>query len=167
MTPWDIAKDSESSHQKALFAWANCAAIYGLDIASDVRGYTLDDRAILCEEMAFNNWMPSQPIPSLSFMFAIPNGGKRDPITAARMKGEGVKPGVPDIMLPVSGQAKYCGLFIELKKPSAEPKKIGAGGVRESQTEYHKFLIGQGYCVRVAYSWLQARDFIIEYLNGN
>ena len=36
-------------------------------------------------------------IPELALLFAIPNGGKRDKITGARMRAEGVKPGVPDI----------------------------------------------------------------------
>ena len=35
--------------------------------------------------------------PELKWMFAIPNGGIRDRITAARMKQEGVKSGVWDI----------------------------------------------------------------------
>lgn len=46
--------------------------------------------------------------------FHIPNGGKRDKITAAQMKREGVKAGVPDIFLPVS-RGGYHGLFIEMK----------------------------------------------------
>jgi len=33
-------------------------------------------------------------------IFAIPNGGKRNRIEAAKLKRQGVKPGVPDIFLP-------------------------------------------------------------------
>ncbi len=55
----------------------------------------------------------------------VPNGGKRSPIEAAIMKGLGVKPGVPDIMIfdppPIAevchacGNTKERGTFIELK----------------------------------------------------
>ena len=40
--------------------------------------------------------------PELEYMFAIPNGGYRHYRTAADLKSEGVKSGVPDIMLPVA-----------------------------------------------------------------
>jgi hypothetical protein len=47
--------------------------------------------------------------------FAIPNGGLRSKKTAARLKAEGVKAGVPDIFLPVS-VGIWSGLFIEMKR---------------------------------------------------
>ena len=39
-------------------------------------------------------------IPQLALAFAVPNGGKRDAREAARLKGLGVRPGVPDVMIP-------------------------------------------------------------------
>jgi hypothetical protein len=45
--------------------------------------------------------------------YAIPNGGKRSKKEAARMKGLGVKAGIPDIGICFRGRA----LFIELKAP--------------------------------------------------
>lgn len=167
MTPWELAKDSESSHQKALFAWANCAARYGFDVAGSVLGYSEKDRAMISALVRL-----ASPVPALDWLFAIPNGGKRDPITAARMKAEGVKAGVPDIMLPVSrGWFQYhapdqiwTGLFIELKKPSAKPKRSGAGGVAENQSEWHAYLVSQGYRVVVAYGWEDAAKAIQEYM---
>jgi len=174
MTPWDIAKESESSQQKALFAWANCAARYGFDVANDERGYSIAGRNFLYDDMNKINWKLSPPVEVLNYLFAIPNGGKRDPITASRMKAEGVKPGAPDIMLPVRAAKPdaaplrsmtiYSGLFIELKKPSAKPKRDGAGGVRTEQTQWNAYLNNAGYHARVAYGWLEARDIIMEYL---
>jgi hypothetical protein len=48
-------------------------------------------------------------------LFAIPNGGARDPITGSRLKAEGVRPGIPDLMLAVK-RGDYGGLAIEMKK---------------------------------------------------
>jgi len=44
--------------------------------------------------------------------FHVPNGGRRDARTGARLKREGVKAGVPDFMIVARGSV--CG-FIELK----------------------------------------------------
>lgn len=53
-------------------------------------------------------------MPELQYMYHVPNGGKRDKATAAVLKRQGVKAGVPDIMLPAA-RAGYHGLYIELK----------------------------------------------------
>ncbi len=45
------------------------------------------------------------------FAFHVPNGGKRSPIEAAIMKGQGVRAGVPDLCLIHEGKA----YFLELK----------------------------------------------------
>jgi len=45
--------------------------------------------------------------------FAVPNGGKRNLITAKKLKAEGVKAGVPDLCVIHDGQA----YFLEVKKP--------------------------------------------------
>jgi hypothetical protein len=92
-------------------------------------------------------------------VFAIPNGGKRDPITAARLKAEGVKAGVPDIMNPVPN-GYYVGLFIEMKKPEK-------GSVSPAQTEYHENLRVLGYAVAVCYGWRAARQCYMSYILGN
>lgn len=48
-------------------------------------------------------------------VFHIPNGGSRNKIEAARLKMQGVRPGVPDLFVPVA-RGKYHGLFIEMKR---------------------------------------------------
>src|SRR5258708_6266486 len=53
-------------------------------------------------------------------LFAIPNGGARDPITGSRLKQEGVRPGILDLMLAVK-RGDFGGLFIEMKKLGNQP----------------------------------------------
>lgn len=48
-------------------------------------------------------------------LFAVPNGGRRDGVTGARLKAEGVIPGVSDLIL-LKRNRYYCGLLIEIKR---------------------------------------------------
>lgn len=92
----------------------------------------------------------------LELMYHIPNGGKRNITTAKRLKAEGVKPGVPDIHLPVA-RGGYHGLYIELKK------QIG-GKTTENQENWIEALRKQGYYVLVCKGWKEASDAILKYL---
>ena len=96
-------------------------------------------------------------VPELKLLHHIPNGGYRARATAARMKLEGVKAGVPDICLPVPRKS-CCGLYIELKKRdhSNRPSK--------NQDWWIDQLKGQGYHVCVAYGSDEAIAVIREYL---
>ena len=69
-------------------------------------------------------------------IFAIPNGGKRDPKEAAHLKKQGVRAGVPDLFLPIA-RGNSHGLFIEMK--------YGANKVTARQAEWLKLLKRQGY----------------------
>lgn len=93
----------------------------------------------------------------LAYMFAIPNGGKRSIKTAVNLKAEGVRPGVPDIFLPVA-RTIYHGLFVEMKAKS--------GRISGEQVLYMARLRQQGYFVVVAYSAGEAIGWIELYLDG-
>lgn len=94
-------------------------------------------------------------LPGIDRMFAIPNGGARDPRTGARLKMTGVKPGVPDTFLPVPfGQ--YAGLFIEMKKPADKDKKKRAGSTSSEQDDYIAFLSAMHYRCEVCFTWEEA-----------
>lgn len=69
------------------------------------------------EQATLFHWceMVKGKYPELQLLFHIPNGGERRKSEAARMKAEGVKPGVPDLFLPVA-RGGYHGLFIEMKR---------------------------------------------------
>jgi hypothetical protein len=94
-------------------------------------------------------------------MFAVPNGGKRNPREGARMKLQGTKAGVPDIFLPVPRNG-FHGLWIELKRPivKGEAKPV----VSPEQKYWIEQLREQGYRAEVCYGWIEAKTLIEEYL---
>lgn len=95
--------------------------------------------------------------PLLELLFAIPNGGMRDKITASRLKAEGVKSGVPDLFLPVA-RYPYHGLFIEMKK-------VTDGKLSKVQKDkWHPDLTKQGYYVATCHGFQQARDCLVWYM---
>lgn len=78
------------------------------------------------------------------------------------MKAEGLKAGVPDMMLPVP-KFIYAGLFIELKKPGRERERDG--GRSEQQVEWARALLSQHYSVVTAYGWRGAARALLTYLS--
>ena len=111
------------------------------------------------EQVALFNWADFQRLkmPELQLLHAIPNGGKRDRITAARLKAEGVRAGVPDIFLPVAREP-WHGLYIELK--------TRRGRVTEHQKRWIVGLREQGYMAAVCRGWHPASALIKAYLAG-
>lgn len=109
------------------------------------------------EQVALFRWAALKTVeyPELGLLFAIPNGGKRDPVTAAKLVREGVKRGVPDTCLPVPRKG-WNGLFIELK--------WGYGETSEYQDKWLEDLNGQGFLAVVAVGWQEAVEVIKDYL---
>ena len=109
-------------------------------------------------QAALFSWAKSaeKRYPELQWMFAVPNAAKRSVRLAARMKAEGLKSGVPDILLPVARQG-YHGLFIEMKAPTG-------GRISDNQEKWLSGLSQQGYKVMVCHGWEWARDTIVAYL---
>jgi len=93
--------------------------------------------------------------PELDDLFAIPNGGKRDVGTGKKLKAEGVRPGVPDLMLP-HARRDFYGLFIEMKVGRNKPSDLQIARIERLEKS--------GYCVRVCYSAQSARNVIVWYL---
>jgi len=153
MTPWEIAKpESESAHQKALFAWAAIAERRGFEAAWNPESYKTPPD------------VTAWPVPELCWLHAIPNGGARNAITAGRMKAEGVKKGVPDIFLPLpvanSPTREFivlAGLYIEMKKPTK-------GRTSEKQNEFITYANNIGYKAVVCRSWEDAAKAIQKYI---
>lgn len=110
-------------------------------------------------QVALFNWakLAEGRYPDLALLFAIPNGGKRDVRVAMRMKAEGVRAGVPDLMLSVARNG-YHGLFVEMK---IKPNRIS-----QEQNAWLAALSEQGYATSVCWSWDEAREVIEAYLGG-
>lgn len=94
--------------------------------------------------------------PALALLYHIPNGGSRNPIEAHNLKAQGVRPGVPDICLPVPN-AFHTALYIELKRRKG-------GRVSDEQRGWIAALNRVGNLAVVCKGWEEARDVILEYL---
>lgn len=161
MTPDDLCKSGkEHGEQMALFAWANCAVQYGFEAADDSRAYDRLTRAAMFVEVNFGSY----EVPALSRLFAIHNQGHGDKIRGARAKAEGLKAGVPDIMLPVASHP-YHGLFIELKQ--TKHKSAKNGGRSDAQDDWLGYLRLAGYSAVTCYGWRDATAAIKWYLTQN
>jgi hypothetical protein len=103
---------------------------------------------------------------------AWPNGGKRDRVTAALMKAEGVNPGPLDLWFfsarkcvrrTASGEPvetlRYTMLVLELK--------AGKNGLTAEQRRWRDGLIAQGACVRVVTDDVAAACGVVkDYFRG-
>jgi len=90
------------------------------------------------EQVAFFDWLELAALQDdrLSLAFAIPNGGHRHIGVARKLKNEGVKPGIPDVCIPVA-IGGYHGLWIEMKSAKGQPTPV--------QTKWIADLNGQGF----------------------
>ena len=89
-------------------------------------------------------------------IFAIPNGGQRNVIVAAKLKAEGVLSGVPDLCIPIAKKG-YNGLYIELKNGKA-------GKVSDNQQTIIGKLQSEGYQCEVCRSFDEFKTIIDNYM---
>lgn len=123
----------EHQHQVALIHWSRAVA---LAPAADIR--------------------PGSKV--VDYLLAIPNGGKRASAReGARLKAEGVKPGVSDLMLPLR-RGGFAGLWLELKAPGKKPTK--------EQREWIDRMNAAGYFATWCDDWQVAAQVITDYLHG-
>ena len=91
-------------------------------------------------------------------LFAIPNGGERNVIVASKLKAEGVRAGVPDLLLAVPRHNGH-GLFIEMKKAHG-------GRPSDKQKTMLTQLADNGYATAICHGWIEAKATIEHYLRG-
>ena len=104
-----------------------------------------------------NSGEAQETYPQLAYLFAIPNGGARHPAVGFKLKREGVKPGILDIFLPVA-RGGFHGLFVEMK--------YGSNWLSKEQDRWVGILHDQGYSVAVCKSSDEAKQAIVDYLEG-
>jgi hypothetical protein len=154
MTPDQLAKSgTEHGEQRALFQWLKVAEQHGFAYA-----WAFADEG----PRAFEG-SPKVGVPQLARCFAVPNGGERDKITAAKLKHEGVKRGVPDIFLPLPCP-QFAGLFIEMKRSADKATKRRAGTTSNEQDDWIAYLRSVGYACSVCYDWRTAARDIQSYV---
>ena len=112
------------------------------------------------EQKIFVQWwgMMRQHLAPNAVLHSIPNGGRRDIATGARLKAEGAVAGVPDLFLACARSGRH-GLYIELKRRTG-------GRVSESQRDLFPLLEAQGYGVAVCRGWKEAAEAVEAYLAG-
>lgn len=91
-------------------------------------------------------------------IYHVPNGGHRVKAVAAKLKAQGVKAGIPDLVLNMA-RGGYFGLYIEFKAtpPNDAP-------VSPSQQERLRKLNDQGYLAIVCRGHFDAMEQIRAYL---
>lgn len=92
-----------------------------------------------------------------NLLFAVPNGGLRDKVTASKLKMEGVLAGVPDIFFAHPSPSAY-GLFIEMKKT------VG-GSTSAVQKKILNALREEGYVCVVARGSEEAYKNLLDYIH--
>lgn len=110
------------------------------------------------EQRLYFRWLQYVTIngePLRAHVYAIPNGGHRDPRTAAMLQAEGVTAGVLDINVDVAS-AGFHGLRIEMKRRGNKPT--------EAQLEHIGLRRHMGYQALVCYGYDEARSVTVEYL---
>jgi hypothetical protein len=90
-------------------------------------------------------------------IFAIPNGGQRNKVTASILKAEGVLAGVPDLFI-ANPNATHSGLFIEMKFGNNKPTQLQ----RETMTK----LQDSGYDAVVCCSFDGFVEAVENYINN-
>lgn len=106
-------------------------------------------RAVL-EWVAFNR----AKYPILGWMMHVPNGGKRPKGEAGKLKALGVKPGFPDLSIPLSS-GRWKGLAVELKSPT--------GKLSPAQADWLEKLQDDGWLVGVCRTVDEAIEMMLAY----
>ena len=90
-------------------------------------------------------------------LFAVPNGGRRDATTGARLKDEGVLAGVSDLVL-LQKRGESGALLIEMKTRT--------GRQAPTQKEWQQKVEADGYKYVVCRSLDEFIKAVTDYLNG-
>ena len=111
------------------------------------------------EQVALMRWLECRFQAAYAVTWHTPNGGRRDKVTAAKLKAQGVKAGIPDLQLAMA-RGGYFGLFIEFKATPPHDAEVS-----KSQKDMLAKLQGQGYLAIVCRGMNEAMAQIGAYLD--
>lgn len=103
--------------------------------------------------------------PALALLYAIPNGGERNVIVAARMKAEGVRKGMLDMCLPVSRMVSHGGTFHTAHALYIE-MKAGQNYATPDQRAWATALMQHDNAVAFCWSAEEAFCTLLDYIAG-
>ncbi len=115
-------------------------------------------------QVACVNWFSLTYPTSKILLYATPNGGNRNIITAKKLKAEGVRAGVSDLTLSIPNKyrgVQYHGLFIEIKSPTIKTPKLST-----SQEVFKDKVEEQGYLFLLCNSYDFFVKVVSEYMSN-
>lgn len=104
------------------------------------------------EQVRLVNWLRDNFKEPDYIIFAVPNGGKRGIKEAGRLKDEGVKSGVSDLIILTHNKV----IFLEMKKLN--------GKLSDKQKEFHENLDYLGFINLIGYGASDASEKILKEL---
>ena len=112
------------------------------------------------EQAALFRWVAFQKgkFPELETLYHIPNEGKRSKSQGAKLKTIGLRPGVPDLCLPVA-RGGFHALYIEMKRTKN-------GRLSDDQRRWLEKLNAAGNKAVRCGGWENAAEVILNYLKG-
>lgn len=112
-------------------------------------------------QVAFVSWFRYQ-YPQYRELLTFASFGENiGPKRMARLKQMGLTPGYPDLMLYVSKPYQgfwSAGLLIEMKSKKGKPTP--------NQLSIHELIRTKNYIVRIAHSWEEAKEIVLDYLES-
>ena len=108
-------------------------------------------------------WFDYQYPQFKNLLFAVPNGASlagnnlQRMKQAARLKAEGMRPGVSDLILMIPSKG-YHGFAIEMK--------YGKNKASKAQLDWLKGIEGQGYKSEIVYTKERFIEIVSDYLNN-
>lgn len=116
-------------------------------------------------QVALHNWFKLQYPQHADCFYHSPNGGKRHPAVAKKLKAAGTKRGFPDICIFLPNY-EFCFLAIELKTFGNETRTAKKGRPTKEQLEWIEKLTRCGGAALVCWGLDAAKKTIQAYMQS-
>jgi hypothetical protein len=146
---WSTARLAQ--HQQRLVARGGRAVLLELDDPPGLAAPEHQHQAAVCRWARLNH----AALPALQLLYAVPNGARRSRGERGWALAEGLRAGVPDLVLPVPA-GPWHGLYIEMKS--------GTGVPSIEQEWWLGELARLGHRTAICRSFAEARACLLSYL---